>query len=86
MSTGIEKRVQIMMTFDENGDVINGSKEGQKDSRAVGVTWFDEMGERSTKDGKPSTQFVPYSKMNDLQKNIFDKLVQDYIVLKEFKV
>lgn len=83
MEQGYTKHVQIAFTFDNDGNIIDGSKEGQKDSRFVGVTFFTPEGERSDVAGKSPVIFTPYSKMTDEQKSTFDSLIENYISLKD---
>lgn len=83
MENGYTKHVQIAFKFNDAGELIDGSIDGDKDSRFIGVTFFAPNGERSELGGKPSTIFTPYSKMTADQKIVFDKLISDYLSLKD---
>ena len=83
MKKGITKQINIMLRFNDNGDVIDGTEEGTKDSRFLGVTFFDEYGNKSFLDDKQATISIPYFKMTDIQKKTFDKLIFDYVSLKD---
>lgn len=83
MENGYTKSIRIGFAFDDEGNIIDGSKEGQKDSRFVGVTFFDSNGERSSIGDKPAVIFTPYSNMTNDQKIVFNTLITDYINLKD---
>lgn len=83
MENGYKKQVQVVFTFDDEGNIIDGSIEGQKDSRFVGVTFFTPDGERSEVGGKSAVILTTYDKMTDTQKATFDELVSSYINLKD---
>jgi len=92
MEAKITRQVNIMFAFDETGRVIDGTKSittdsgeviTEKDSRFVGVTFFDEHGMKSTKDGKSPVIGVPFEKLTDEQKNKFFQLIADYEALKD---
>lgn len=76
MEPGTTKQINIMFTFDDEGKLI-------MDSRFLGVTFFDENGERSVIGGKPAVIGIPYNRMTDEQKNIFDALIVDYMRIKD---
>ena len=82
MASTYTKQIQVGFTFDDNGVLIDGSKDGEKDSRFVGVTYFTPEGERSEVNGKPATILTTYDKMTEDQKSSFNKLVEDYVALK----
>ena len=71
-----------MFRFNDNGNIIDGTEKGTKDSRFLGVTFFDEDGNKSFLDDKRHAVSIPYFKMSDKQKRVFDKLMADYISLK----
>ena len=92
MEKGITKQINIMFQFDESGKVIDGmvmkmdasgKMVPQKDSRFLGVTFFNELGEKSFLDGKSPVISVPYAKMTDAQKEVFDNLIASYLELKD---
>ena len=82
MKKGITKQINIMFRFDDNGNVIDGTETGTEDSRFLGITFFDEGMNKSFLDGKRPTIPIPYFKMTDEQKKVFDKLISDYVNLK----
>ena len=82
MKKGITKQINIMFRFDDNGNVIDGTEAGTEDSRFLGITFFDEGMNKSFLDGKRPTIPIPYFKMTDGQKKVFDKLISDYVSLK----
>ena len=47
MEKGMTKQINIFFKFDELGNVIKGDKEETNDSRFLGVTFFNEYGEKS---------------------------------------
>jgi len=85
MQEGYTKQVQITFTFDDKGNVIDGSLEGQIDSRFVGVTFFTPEGERSQLGGASPVLLTTYDKMTSQQKTVFDSLVNDYVNIKDQK-
>ena len=87
MEAGYTKNVNIMFTFDSDNRVIDGTKEillpngeriQEKDSRFIGVTWFNEHGEKSRVAGKSSVLPIPYAKMTEQEKAAFDELIAQY--------
>ena len=78
MKTGYTKQVQVVMTFDHEGNIIDGTNEGEKDSRFLGITFFTPEGERSVEEGKSPVILVPYLKMTDTEKTQFDTLVANF--------
>lgn len=82
MEKGYTKKVMVCFDLDHDGNIVDGSVEGQRDSRFVGVTVFTPEGEKSFLNGKkPAVPFM-YDSMSDEQKIKFDNLVQDWNNLK----
>jgi len=77
MEKGYTKQVVIMFTFDDENNVIDNSKR-------VGVSYFDEMGNLSRDIGQPVIG-VDYNNMTDEQKVKFNEIISDYIELKDKK-
>jgi hypothetical protein len=83
MKKGMTKQINIFFKFDELGNVIKGDVEGTNDSRFLGVTFFNEYGEKSTLDGKSPVIKVKYVDMTEKQKLFFDDLTSNYVILKD---
>lgn len=71
MKAGYTKQIAVIFKYDHEGNIIDGKKEGDKDSRFVGTTYFNDMGEKSTDGGLSAVRVVSFNNMTDMEKDDF---------------